>query len=387
MNTGINIIKKEGDLFDLISRDDKILELYHYEIDGSGALQFLFYDPKENRVTEIAPEIRKSDRVGIHVSYKPVYDVYFASIEEKEEGVLVNLYAYEIATGETKEICSLNETKDVLTGEKRIRFYLLSKTLILIQTEASLQDEAVKRMGSILFTQALYNTETQTAIDIVEENLINNGINMITTLNETDILIKTGFSPLEDSRLAPGSEADALIESIYITSMAKFTGDITLQKKNYDMQLLVSTYLDRFILRPEVKDDFIVYNVVDINALESDCVFYNYVTGEKTTGKNTEIDPEDMRLAYVVANTPYVRKYLESSCEFVNMKTVENDISFYDEDFIDVCGDLFITSKRHRRGQNMRVYKYPHMDILLDERCRYIAGIRKENEYYLYVEK
>lgn len=387
MNTGINLIKKEGDLYDLISREDKILELYHYEIDGCGALQFLFYDPKENRVTEIAPEIRKSDRVGIHVSYKPVYDVYFASTEEKEESALVTLYAYEIATGETREICSLNESKDVLTGEKRIRFYLLSKTQVLIQTEASLHDESVKRMGSILFTQALYNTETQTAIDIVEENLINNGINMITTLNDTDILIKTGFSPLEDSRLAPGSEADALIESIFITSMAKFTGDIMLKKKNFDMKLLVSTYLDRFILRPEVKDDFIVYNVVDINALESDCVFYNYVTGEKTTGKNTEIDPEDMRLAYVVANTPYVRKYLESSCEFVNMKTVENDISFYEEDFIDVCGDLFITSKRHRRGQNMRVYKYPHMDILLDERCRYIAGIRKENEYYLYVEK
>lgn len=388
MNTEISLIKKEGDLYDLIHRKGKVLELYHDDLLGFGELKFMLFDPKTNHIREIDPEVHKADFVHIHVCFKPCNDVFYAVVENTaDDTVRVIVYVYEISSGQTLEFCSLTEDRDVLTGKKRIHVFILTKTQVLIQTESVNTDETAKLMGTIVFTQTLYDTGTGESIPIIEENLINNGINMIAPLNETDVLIKTGYSALEDSRLGLGSDKDALIESIYITSMAKFTGDIALRKKNIDMQLIVSAYQDRYILRPEVKDDFIVFNIVDIERRESDCVFYNYVTGEKTIGKNTEIDLEDIRLAYVVANTPYIRKNLETSCEFVNMKTLENDISFYEEDFVDVCGDLFITAKRNRRSQSMRVYQYPHMDILLDERCRYVAGIREEDAYYLYIEK
>jgi hypothetical protein len=69
----------------------------------------------------------------------------------------------------------------------------------------------------------------------------------------------------------------------------------------------------------------ILYTVVNVNDRESDCIFYNYVTGEKLTAKNADIDLQDMWVAYVINNTPYVRKYIENSCEFVNLSTAEND--------------------------------------------------------------
>lgn len=388
MNIQINLIKKQGDLYDLIVRDNKILELYHDDTIRPSRLSFSIYDPKRNSITEIEPDISKAAFVNIHVSYKPCCEVYYPVCTEKEDGsVDIDIMAYDLPNQVSRFMCSFNETPDVLTGKKRVQVFILSKTQLLIQTEIVDNQSADSLMGNILFSQALYDTETETPIEIVEENLKNNGINCIIPLNETEIMIKTGFSFLEDTRLAYGSEQDALIESVYTTSISKFTSDIALMLTNIDMPLLASTYYDRYILKPEVKDDYIFYTIVNVNDKESDCIFYNYLTGEKITGKNSDIDLQDLRLSYVINNTPYVRKYIENSCEFVNMLTAENDISFYDEDFVDVCGNMFITYRRHGRRNHMRMYKYPHMDLVLEESCDYITGITVENDYFIYIER
>lgn len=388
MNININLIRKQGDLYDLVIRDNKIIELYHKDATVPGQLVFCIYDPKTNVLTEIEPEVPKTDFVHFHICYKPCREVYYATHSEKEDGTVdIEIYSYGLGSGQSRLLCSLNETQEVLFGTKRVKIFVLSGTQLLVQTEIVDVSASAKRMGNIVFSQALYDAQTHTAVGIEEENLKNNGINSIISLNESEIMIKTGFSALEDTRLSFGSEQDALIEGIYITATAKFTADIALHLTNIDMKLLTSTYNDRYILKPEVKGDYIVYNVVDVLNAESDCVFYNFVTSERTIAKNTEISTEDMRLAYVINNTPYVRRYINNNCEFVNLITTENDISFYDEELIDVCGNLFITSRQHRRRQHMRVYKYPHMDVILEEKCRYIAGIEHDSNYFFYVEK
>ena len=381
MDIKINLIKNHGALYDLIVRENKILELYHRETNGPSELFFCVYDPKRNTITEIEPEIKKAAFIDIHVSFKPCRDVYYGVCYEREDGsVDIDILAYDLSEKTSRVLCSLNETPDVLSGQKRIKVFLLSPTQLLIQTEIVDIQGADSLMGNILFT------ETDTPIEIIEENLKNNGINSIVPLNETEIMIKTGFSFLEDSRLSFGSEKDALIESVYTTSISKFTADIALKLTNIDMNLLTSTYFDKYILKPEVKDDYILYTVVNVNDRESDCIFYNYVTGEKLTAKNSDVDLQDMRVAYVINNTPYVRKYIDNSCEFVNLSTAENDISFYDEDFVDVLGNLFITYRRHGRRNHMRIYKYPHMDLVTEENCSYTAGITHDSNYYIYTD-
>ena len=388
MDIKINLIKKYGDLYDLIVRENKILELYHRETNGPSELFFYVYDPLKNTIAEIEPEVKKAALVNIHVSYKPCTEVYYGVFHEQADGTVdIEIIAFDLSTKVSRVLCSFNETPDVLTGQKRIKVFILSPTQLLIQTEIVDIQGSDSLMGNILFSQALYDTDTDTPIEIIEENLKNNGINSIIPLNETEIMIKTGFSFLEDSRLSYGSEKDALIESVYTTSISKFTADIALQLTNIDMNLLTSTYFDKYILKPEVKDDYILYTVVNFNDRESDCIFYNYVTGEKLTAKNADIDLQDMRVAYVINNTPYVRKYINNSCEFVNLATAENDISFYDEDYVDVLGNLFITYRRHGRRNHMRVYKYPHMDLLAEEKCNYVAGITHENNYYIYTDR
>ena len=388
MNININLIKKQGDLYDLIVRENKIIELYHKDSAVMGELVFCVYDPGSNTLTEIEPEVKKADFVHFHISYQPCRDVYYAVCRICEDDTVdIDIFSYDLSGKLSSLLCSMKETTEVLTGRKRVRVFVLSKSQLLIQTEIVDTRAAEKRMGNILFSQALYDTKTDTATPVAEENLKNNGINSIVPLNENEVMIKTGTSFLEDSRMTYGSEKDALIESVYTTTIAKFTADISLKLTNIDMKLLTSTYFDKYILKPEVKDDFICYNVVDVDNRESDCIFYNFKTGEKITCKNTDISLNDLRLAYVIDNNPYVRRYINNSCEFINLRTAENDISFYDEDFIDVCGNLFITSRQHGRKTHMRVYKYPHMDVLHEETCSYIAGIMHDNNYYIYVDR
>ena len=386
MNININLIRKQGDLFDLFIRNNTIIEMYHEDAPEGGLLSFYRFDPRENRIIEIEPGILKADFVHIHVSYMPCTELYYAVSHVRDDSsVDIEIMAYDLANERSTLLCSFNESPAVLTGRKRVHIFMLSRTQLLIQTEEVISGGA-KLMGTILFSQALYNTETETSIEIVEENFINNGINSIVPLNDSEVMIKTGFSFLEDSRLSYGSENEALIESVYVTTLAKLTADISLKLPNIDMELLTSTYFDQYILKPEVKDDFIVYNIVNMQEKESSCVFYNFVTKEKMTAVNTDIDEGDLRLAYVIANTPYVRRYVDHSCEFVNLLTQENDISFYDEDFIEVIGNLFLTQRHHGRSAHLRIYKYPHMDVIAEERAAYIAGICCGNDYYLYIE-
>ncbi|MDO4529348.1 MAG: hypothetical protein Q4B55_02950, partial [Lachnospiraceae bacterium] len=218
MDIKINLIKKHGDLYDLIVRENNILELYHRETNGPSELFFCVYDPKRNTITEIEPETKKAAFINIHVSFKPCKDVYYGVCYEREDGTVdIDILAYDLSEKSSRVLCSINETPDVLSGQKRIKVFILSPTQLLIQTEIVDIQGAASLMGNILFSQALYDTETDTPIEIIEENLKNNGINSIVPLNETEIMIKTGFSFLEDSRLSYGSEKDALIESVYTT--------------------------------------------------------------------------------------------------------------------------------------------------------------------------
>ena len=387
MNININLVRKQGDLFDLFIRNNSIIEQYHEDMPEGGRLHVYRYDPKANRIIEIEPEARKVDYIHFHVSYKPCTDVYYAVSHMRDDSTVdIDIMAYDLTNERSNLVCTFNESASVVSGRKRVNVFVLSRTQVIVQTEQVASGDTDTLMGTIAFSQVLYDIDAPEPIQVVEENFINNGIHSIIPLNETEVMVKTGYSFLEDSRLSYGSENEALIESVYITTLSKLTADLALKLTNIDMELLQSTYFEQYILKPEVKDDYVFYNVINVEKQESTCVFYNYVTKEKTVAVNTDIDMRDLRLAHVVANTPYVRRFIDSGYEFVNLITAENDISFYDELFIEVCGDLFITSRRHGKRSHLRVYRYPHMDIVLEERCNYTASICFNNDYYLYIE-
>ena len=383
----INILKKNGDLYDLSWKGNKILEIYHVDHKPADLLKLCVYDPASNTLEEIMPDLEKIAFFKIYVSYKPCEEVYYATYQDMEEDKIeIKLRSYHLQTKKTRIVCTLQESRSVLTSQKIIRAFILSPSDVLIQTEVVNKKESSNLMGSIVFTQTLYSTDLAEPLNIIEENFNNNGINAIIPMNESEILVKTGFSFLEDSRLSVASKNDALIESVYRTTSQKLIGDLKLALNNIDMYLITTAYFDKYILRPEVIDQFIVFHVIDVASKSSESLFINYVTEEKFTVQNNQIDLSDLRVAYVINNDPYIRRTKAKITDFVNVRTAENDISFVDDSFITVLGKLFVLESGKKHHSNLRLYNYPKMDLVLDAKYTYIAGICKEDQYYLYTE-
>lgn len=383
----INILQKNGDLYDLSWKGTHILEIYHVDHKPADLLKLCVYDPATNTLEEIQPNVQKVAFVKINVSYKPCVEVYYATYRETEDRKIeIHLLAYHLKTKKIRLVCSFTESRSVLTSQKIIRAFILSPSDVLIQTEIVNKKESSNLMGSIVFTQTLYSADLSSPLPVMEENFNNNGINAIIPMNESEILVKTGFSFLEDSRLSVASKNDALIESVYRTTSQKLIGDMKLSLGNIDMYLITTAYFDKYILRPEVIDQFIVFNTVDVASKTSESLFINYVTDEKFTVQNNDIDLTDLRVAYVINNDPYIRRTKGGKSDFVNVRTAENDISFVDDTFITVLGKLFVLEAKNKHHTNLKLYNYPKMDIVLDAKYSYIAGIHNKDQYYLYTE-
>ena len=179
----INILKKDGYLYDLAIRGDYILELYHQEKKPVDLLRICLFDPDANTMEELLPEVEKVVFVKIYVAYKPCEEAYYATYRNLEDGKIeIKIRSYNLLTKKTAILCSFNETADCLTSDKIIRAFILNSTNVLVQTEVVSNSETDKLMGNIIFTQTLYSGELGEPVPITDENLNNNGINIILPL-------------------------------------------------------------------------------------------------------------------------------------------------------------------------------------------------------------
>ena len=67
----INILQKNGDLYDLSWKEDQILEIYHVDHKPADLLRLCVYDPASNTLEEIA----KNEEYSIFKYYlRPTFD-------------------------------------------------------------------------------------------------------------------------------------------------------------------------------------------------------------------------------------------------------------------------------------------------------------------------
>ena len=89
---------------------------------------------------------------------------------------------------------------------------------------------------------------------------------------------------------------------------------------------------------------------------------------------------------YVINNDPYVRRTTNGISEFMNVRTAENDISFMDDTFLAVLGKLFVLESKKGKHTYMKLYNYPKMDVVLNAKYTFVAGICNKDNYYIYTE-
>jgi len=379
----ITLISKQNNLIQVIPARDHLVE-YYRDQSRKDLIYIQVYNPANNTVYEVAPEIRKSDYIEITNCIWDSNDVFFADFELSDTGSLtIHIYRHVIGTSATSKICSFIRKMEILNEDKKVKLFILNESTILMQTETLYKNISETRMGSIDFSLSLYHLDTGTETLVTETNLKNNGINTIIPVSDKKIMVKTGYSYLDDDRLDSANESESFIESVYVTTVAKLVADITLARNIVDMPLIDSAYLSSHITKPFITGDILHYSIVDVINQTMKCVFYNIQTEEKTEYSVVGFSPDDLDITYVIHETPFVRKTTENGVSFLNLKIEETDIVFYNEVFLGLEGNILILETMGKHPL-MHIYSYPKLKLLSEEDREYECSCILNNRCYIY---
>ena len=216
----ISLISYKENLYNIAVIGDYIAEYYH-DMSNRNLYHIQLYNPAKNLVREILPNQKKSDVVEIINCIWNSQDIYFASYTQlDDERIEFSIIKYVIKSDTQTTICTFVDNRAVLDQSKRVKVFILTETTILLQGEIQRSEASENMIGNIEFSLSLYNVETYKETSVTETNFLNNGIDIIVPISENKIMIKTGYSYLEDDRLNPTYKDEAFIESVQITTAA-----------------------------------------------------------------------------------------------------------------------------------------------------------------------
>ena len=382
----INLIATKANIKEVYIRGDQILEMYEEDADDALTYRYAFLNPVTGVSAEIAPEIGDYSVIQVINCIWQSNCAYLASYKEQTDGrAAITVFRHDSSTAETTELYSYEDIAFSGEIQKQIKIFVFPGNVIIIQAELPKDPDSGIAAGNIFFSQLLVNCDSKTVIQIKDRNLIKNGINTIIPVSQTHMLLKTGFSYPEDERFQNAPEENSLIESVYYGITSSFISSALLDSMTTGFEMIATAYNTKNILRPHIAGDFIHFTIVDLKGGTGETIFYNFKTGKQTTCQNLELDPEDMRIAYVINNIPYIRQSYGDQVEFINLQTSETDCIFYNEKFSAALGSLLLFSKIRNSKRYLRGYRLPKLDLVFETRGFFAAGCKKGDKYYIYV--
>ena len=207
----VTLISNHENLIKAESAGQYIVEYYAVP-ERADLVSVQIFDPKENTISEVEPETQKIRFIEIVNCIWNCGDVYFASCDVTENSKLnISVFRYSLKDHNTVMICSFIKNRDLLNEDKRMKLFILSDSTILMQTEILHRSVSENMMGNIEFSLTFYNLDSGTETAVSDANFINNGINTVIPVSEKKILVKTGYSYIEDSRLDTGSKSEGCL--------------------------------------------------------------------------------------------------------------------------------------------------------------------------------
>ena len=371
-------IKSRRDLLYAIPKNTRILECGRDEKSGIYTLEL--YNPSDNTLLSIGKDKKHAAPDIVKNTIWKSGDVYYATIGIVQNKEILNIYKYNIESADEKLIYVYSP--DSAMDEKiRVDFFILSESFMLVQKEKTIEENGIKRRE---FSQVLANLDTGEEIEVTDENIVKNGIYSIIPVSKTQIMIKTGFRYDETENIKEPGEAEknVPIEAVFLNTPQKFIADLSLRNKTMDMQLIYSAFYDKYILGPEYKEGFVYLTAVNTGENSSESIFYNIATQENFTCVNRNIDPEKPNAAYIINKTPYARSFTGKETVFLNLRTMEFDISCMEFEFLDIVGKLLIA----KSGKNGKIlaFRCPDLKMVMSEKGNYRLGCTNNNDCYLY---
>ena len=153
----------------------------------------------------------------------------------------------------------------------------------------------------------------------------------------------------------------------------------------HELNILVSTYNDQYLVSPGFSDNYLYYTVADADKVHSETFFHNISTEEKISFRNDRPLRDDLDVAYVVDGIPYIKINNENSVDFLNLRSADIDINFPDEEFVALLGKLFIMQKLKYNHNHLRFYHFPKLKMVLDEKAEYAGSCYIGDNYYIYI--
>lgn len=353
------------------------------EVNGISLCRYFLYDIEKNKEVEILQDIKKYDLFEIiDVKDNNEY-IYFLNIDDiaKAEPKL-SIMKYSLADAKCTAVWIKEQSIEQYLSYARLKIFVLNNDFLLLQNEFLRANLTEDFEGYFDFELQLYSVRENKLYKVLDENLNNNGIADIITLNDNICAIKTGFSLLEDERYNKLSKSEVSVEGVSVVNILQLVSDMMIMKQSIVLDAIDQAYFDATIPYIEKTDNFLIYSKVNFEKREEEIIFYDFSKKESTKCINTNIySKNDLGNHLVISGYPYIMHNTSKNIEFYNIEKKKVDITFENDVIVeDVCNDFVIVSKV-KNGlfgsfkNYIMVYKYPQMNMVHKEKGCYKGSL------------
>lgn len=355
-------------------------------------VRYFIYDVNHNTRRELLPNIHKVAPFRfIDATFYSEYIKYIYMFQYLAADEIFQMIRYGIDDGSIQIIYNYSCNIESL-ADKNISFFILNDSNFLIQKEEKNEEDVLQNCRYFKYSSFLYNINEEKSYEVIDENLISNGIETIIPLNENNMIIKTGYNLLINQRYETLTKEEVAVEAISIVNTSQFISDIMIMQNGIIMNALEQSYFTQTLPRIMVQGEFLIFSKLDLETKSEMTFFYNHVTKETCSCLSKNVTTiEKMSKPLLVGEIPYVRINHANRTDFLNLQSKKIDISFGEEQHLDkVVNDLFLVTEERKKilGKHkycICFYKYPSLSLLHTEHANYTGCLYDDKTDTLYV--
>lgn len=366
-----------------------ILEKSEYDSEFSSIkrIRYDLLDIETNERTELLPNIEKYN-IGdiINVSINSDY-IYFINLFKNDDNDTVTIIRYNIITKETESLYSYSEKIDDFNVTKRLKIFVINDLYLIMQTEYLVENHSQTYAGFFRFDLKMYNLKDKAEYVITDDNFVKNGISDIVPISETQAIIKTGFSLLEDNRYNALEQDECSLESLSFVNISQMISDLMLNNASLSLETIEQAYYTRTISYIRKSKDYLIYSCINNETKEEEVKFYNLNTKDVKSCINQDvIRTSDLANPYVINSEPYVCIMKNNNISFLSLNTNKIELSnnkgmilrkVLDDSVIFSGVSTSIFSKKIKPFFD--IISFPQGKLLLHEQSEYVDSFIDDN--------
>lgn len=387
-------------------KENLVLEKSEYESEFPyiNRIKYELYNVETNERVEILPNIEKYN-IGdiVNVSMSSDY-IYFVNLYENNKNDVsdddsdhinniddingvISIIRYNILTKETDSVYSYNENISELNKTKRIKLFIVNNFYLIIQNEYLVQNSSQTYAGFFKFDLKMYNLKDETEYIIADENFTKNGISNIIPLSETQAVIKTGFSLLEDNRYNVLEQEECSLEALSFVNISQMISDLIIGQTSVALETIEQAYYTNTISYVKKSKNYLIYSCINNETKEEEVKFYNLTNKEIKSCINQDVIREsDLANPYIINSEPYICIIKEDETSFLNLNTnkieLKNDeglkLRKIFEDTVLFSG-IATTLLTKKIKPFFDIISFPRGELLHHEQNEYVDSFMDEN--------